>query len=107
MPTMPPHRGHRGACHEILTSNLCPRITGITSFLTEVEAVAGERFTLATRRGARPFYGSWVEFAAATAATGVGPGVEAETASMTAHFPETDGVSIITKDTSSEESSPA
>uniref|UniRef100_A0A0D9WQP3 Uncharacterized protein n=1 Tax=Leersia perrieri TaxID=77586 RepID=A0A0D9WQP3_9ORYZ len=38
MPTTMPHRGHCGACHEILNTGLCPRITGITFFLTEVEA---------------------------------------------------------------------
>uniref|UniRef100_A0A0D9UZX3 Uncharacterized protein n=1 Tax=Leersia perrieri TaxID=77586 RepID=A0A0D9UZX3_9ORYZ len=42
--------------------------------------VAGERFTLAACRGARPFYGSWVEFVSATAATAAGPAVEEETA---------------------------
>uniref|UniRef100_A0A0D9WXL3 Uncharacterized protein n=1 Tax=Leersia perrieri TaxID=77586 RepID=A0A0D9WXL3_9ORYZ len=69
--------------------------------------VTGERFTLAARRGARPFYGSWEEFAAATVATAAGPAMEAETASMTALLPETDGVWIVNEDTSSEESSPA
>uniref|UniRef100_A0A0D9V7N6 Uncharacterized protein n=1 Tax=Leersia perrieri TaxID=77586 RepID=A0A0D9V7N6_9ORYZ len=66
--------------------------------------VSGERFTLTARHGARPFYGSWVEFTTATAA---GPAIEAETTSMTAHFPKADDVWIITEDTSSEESSPS
>uniref|UniRef100_A0A0D9W231 Uncharacterized protein n=1 Tax=Leersia perrieri TaxID=77586 RepID=A0A0D9W231_9ORYZ len=57
--------------------------------------VAGERFMLAAHRGARPFYGSWVEFAAATAATAPGPTMEV------------DGISIIIEDTFSEGSSPA
>uniref|UniRef100_A0A0D9XSW5 Uncharacterized protein n=1 Tax=Leersia perrieri TaxID=77586 RepID=A0A0D9XSW5_9ORYZ len=69
--------------------------------------VAREREALAVCRGAHPFYGSWVEFVAATAATVAVPAVEAETTSMTAHFPKTDGVWIVTEDTSSEESSPS
>uniref|UniRef100_A0A0D9VZ87 Uncharacterized protein n=1 Tax=Leersia perrieri TaxID=77586 RepID=A0A0D9VZ87_9ORYZ len=63
--------------------------------------VTGERFTLAARHGARPFYGSWVKFAAATPATAAGPAVEAETTSITTHSPKADDVY-----TSSEESSP-
>uniref|UniRef100_A0A0D9XHY6 Uncharacterized protein n=1 Tax=Leersia perrieri TaxID=77586 RepID=A0A0D9XHY6_9ORYZ len=66
--------------------------------------VAGKRFMFMARRGARSFYGSWVEFLAVTATTAIGPAVGAEIALMTTHFPKPDDVWINIEDTSSKDS---